>query len=182
MKKLFCTLALIFMLNSPAQADVITPYIGIFGTTSYAKSPGILFTPILAATALPLYQDYVAKAQVNRVYLEMSVAKVIIDAALPDGKKITLDAENKDGYESLGLVTENGEPRNPLISKYELKGFENNEEGKIVATFGGRSDRRLHDSKIHLERKKDGAWICSIERKNPRFKQRFYPVGCALER
>ena len=40
---------------------------------------------ILAAIALPLYQDYVSKSQVTRVVGELAAAKTGVDAAIFEG-------------------------------------------------------------------------------------------------
>ena len=45
---------------------------------------------ILAAIALPLYQDYISKSQVTRVVSELSAAKTAVDAAIYDAKTPTL--------------------------------------------------------------------------------------------
>ena len=46
---------------------------------------------ILAAIALPMYQDYISKSQVTRVRGEIASAKTAVDAGLFDGKEIVID-------------------------------------------------------------------------------------------
>ena len=46
---------------------------------------------ILAAIALPMYQDYISKSQVTRVMGEIASAKTAVDAGLFDGKEIVID-------------------------------------------------------------------------------------------
>ena len=45
---------------------------------------------ILAAIALPMYQDYISKSQVTRVMGEIASAKTAVDAGLFDGKEIVI--------------------------------------------------------------------------------------------
>ncbi|MBP3194481.1 MAG: pilin [Cardiobacteriaceae bacterium] len=191
MKRIFCTLGLFLLFIIPAKANVINPYIGIFGTTKTSGSGNIVLASIFAATALPLYQDYIAKSQIARVYGEIRAVQDVIDLALFEDKKPTLDAENKDGYENIGLLNENAKPRSDLVSKYELKGFENfDSDGELIATLGGKAVNFLHGTEIHLVRVdreliKSGEasqdWICRIKANNSRFKWKFVPAGCSLE-
>jgi type IV pilus assembly protein PilA len=43
---------------------------------------------ILSAVAMPAYQDYVARSQVNRVFAETAAVKQIVDRCLGDGKNV----------------------------------------------------------------------------------------------
>ena len=45
---------------------------------------------ILAALAIPAYQDYISKTQVTRVVGELAAGKTGVDAAIFDGKKPTI--------------------------------------------------------------------------------------------
>ena len=49
---------------------------------------------VLAAVALPIYQDYIARAQISRVFREMSSVRSMVDVALSEGLQPSMDAED----------------------------------------------------------------------------------------
>ena len=49
---------------------------------------------VLALIALPLYQDYVVKTQMNRVYYEINSTRTTIESIIAHGGLPTLDPTN----------------------------------------------------------------------------------------
>ena len=45
---------------------------------------------ILAAIALPMYQDYLIKAQVSRVFYELNGARTIVESIIGNGNSPTI--------------------------------------------------------------------------------------------
>lgn len=110
---------------------------------------------ILAAVALPAYQDYTAKSQVAAAIAEITPGKVGIETKITDGASVTLPAE-------VGLqgVT----PRCSGITAV----FDNTKAGvaKIECTMIGSS--QVQGLTVTLDRAADtatppGAWTCSTK-------------------
>ncbi len=61
---------------------------------------------ILAAIALPMYQDYISKSQVTRVMGELAAAKTAVDTSIFDGKTPVLNSSETDPTKqsAVGLV------------------------------------------------------------------------------
>lgn len=53
----------------------------------------LVIVAILAMITLTMYQDYIAKSQVNRVYYEINATRTITDSILSDGRLPTLKPE-----------------------------------------------------------------------------------------
>ncbi|MBR1374573.1 MAG: pilin [Cardiobacteriaceae bacterium] len=171
----------------------------------------IVIIAILAATALPLYQDYICKSQVNRANGEISAAKDMADVALFERKSISPVSEAEglnsawDGYESLGLGAEGqaapsdveNNPRSNVLQQVKVDGNfaqapkdigggakANNEaeaSGNIIATFGNKAHNNIHSATLTYSRDADGMWTCIIEKGNSKFKNKFVPANCTIK-
>lgn len=159
---------------------------------------------ILAAIALPMYQDYISKSQVTRVVGELAAAKTGVDAALFDGKKPVIGAKVSDSNTDLspiGLGTNSGSAmsatdnnvRSNLISKVQLTGFAGGgtsgtgggsvgdaSAGSIVATLGRNANRDIHGATIAHVRDAAGVWSCTVSKGTAGngWKSKFIPTGC----
>lgn len=125
----------------------------------------IAIVAVLAAVALPMYQDYVAKAQVNRVFYELSSARTPIDSIISNGRMPTLDI-NQDNkiagdiqYEYLGLNGEN--PKSNLIYTSSIESSGHNFES-ITAIFGRSAYAGIKNATITFRRTSDGKWTCTV--------------------
>ncbi len=65
---------------------------------------------ILAAVAVPQYQDFIARAQVTRGHGEMAALKTNIEAELLDGTAITNDAGGRTAIGYNPSVVEQDQP------------------------------------------------------------------------
>ncbi|MBE9579846.1 MULTISPECIES: pilin [Moraxella] len=131
----------------------------------------------LAAIALPMYQDYIAKAQVNRVHYEINAARTIIDSILSDGRLPTLDpdvAKSDDDYEYIGM-TEDPASNLVYIASIDVNGGRFN---KLTAEFGKQSYKALTGSKISMVRSADGQWSCMLEERSAGWKDKYTPISC----
>lgn len=125
---------------------------------------------ILAAIALPMYQDYITKSQVTRVYSEMKNAQRLADVELFDGRKPSLDPNDKDqGY--IG-VQANSSNLGTLASTITAAGA-----GALTFTFGTNANSGLTGATMVLTRTADGEWKCT-GKKSAGFKNKFVPAGC----
>ena len=125
---------------------------------------------ILAAVAVPQYQDYIARAQVTRGYGELTALKTNIEAELLDGTAITDDA---DGRARLGYVPSNLSKLDPKLT------FVANGSGTVETTLDGKVSTAVKGSKVTLTRSTDGTWTCSIDTSGvANYKDKFTPSGC----
>ena len=124
---------------------------------------------ILAAIALPMYQDYITKSQVTRVYAELKNAQRLADVELFEGRIPSLTAG--DGF--IG-VTATSSDLATLASTLDATGA-----GALTMTFDRSSNSGLKGSTLTLTRTADGAWACSGT-KTAGFKDKYEPAGCTF--
>ena len=124
---------------------------------------------VLAAIALPMYQDYITKSQVTRVYAELKNAQRLADVELFEGRIPSLTAGN--GF--IG-VTATSSDLATLASTLDATG-----EGALTMTFDRSSNSGLKGSTLTLTRTADGAWTCS-GKKTAGFKDKYKPAGCTF--
>ena len=126
---------------------------------------------VLAAIALPMYQDYITKSQVTRVYAELKNAQRLADVELFEGRvpSLTAGATGFIGVEagSSNLAT--------LASTLDATGA-----GTLTMTFDRSSNSGLKGSTLTLTRTADGAWTCS-GKKTAGFKDKYIPTGCNVK-
>ena len=138
---------------------------------------------VLAAIAFPIYQDYIIKAQINRVYYEINSARTSIENIITHGGTPTLDPNLDDQpvgsrgrYEYLGLDANN--PNSNLI--YTASVINNNEifQG-ITATFGRNAHVGIQGATLTLSRTNNGEWSCSIDSSGANhWESRYNPANC----
>ena len=124
---------------------------------------------VLAAIALPMYQDYITKSQVTRVYAELKNAQRLADVELFEGRIPSLTAG--DGF--IG-VTATSSDLATLASTLDATGA-----GALTMTFDRSSNSGLKGSTLTLTRTADGAWTCS-GKKTAGFKDKYKPAGCTF--
>ena len=142
---------------------------------------------ILAAIALPLYQDYISKSQVTRVVSELSAAKTAVDAAIYDAKTPTLGTTSPDVKNApIGLAKSaatstaaSSAVRSNLIKGLKLSNAATNSPS-IEATLGQNANRDIEGAKVTLTRSNDGVWKCVVTSGSANgFKLKFIPAGCS---
>ena len=127
---------------------------------------------ILAAIAIPQYQNYIAKSQVSRAMGETSSIKTAVETCLNEGK----DAVNAC---PLGITTSNIQATTVNAAGVDANG--NNaaaltEATKIIATFGTGAAKTLQEgSKNTLTWTRDatGTWKCSTT-----VQAKYAPASC----
>lgn len=109
---------------------------------------------ILAAVAVPTYQDHIARTQVNRVYAELTALKSNVEDRLMRGDTDFTSLDDLGGQAS-SLVGAN----NYLID------FSSNNDGSgyLSATLGGDTAVSISGAKLSLERTRQGLWNCRID-------------------
>lgn len=127
---------------------------------------------ILAAIAIPQYQNYVARSQVSRVMSETASVKTAIETCLLDGKTA---AECNIGWTKSNLLagaesTAAATGQSGLVITYPTTGG----VAKIEATFGGNAATALSGQKLQWDRDENGSWACSTN-----VNSKYKPAGCA---
>ena len=140
---------------------------------------------ILAAIALPMYQDYVSKSQVTRAYGEVSSVKTAIEAALNEGREPVLAATAAAGAavtppnEWVGML--DNPTSNILDAATITTGWgAANGAGNITVTLGENANTSIRGATVQLARDAGGAWTCTVNGTGAGagWKTKFVPSGC----
>ncbi|MBD3655335.1 MAG: pilin [Marinobacter sp.] len=125
---------------------------------------------ILAAVAIPQYQNYVSKSQVTRVMQETGAMKTVIETCLLDG--LTAAGECDLGWTTSNLIgATQYDPQDGLVI---LLAVDNTETSSIEATFGGNASAAIATETLTWTRATDGSWSCATT-----VDSAFRPTGCA---
>ncbi|RMX09366.1 pilin [Allofranklinella schreckenbergeri] len=128
---------------------------------------------ILAAIAIPQYQNYIARSQVSRVMGETSAVKTAVETCLLDG----LTAANCHiGWTKSNLLTgaesTASEPgQSGLVVTYPDTGG----VASIAATFGGNAATAIKGKTLTWSRTAEGSWSCATT-----VDAKFAPAGCPV--
>lgn len=149
---------------------------------------------VLAAIALPAYQDYISKAQVTRVYGEMAAVKTATEAALFDGREpragkvldTDADAAKKEwiGWTGSNMVDDTAAASGNMSAGLKIEqGTVKGKEGRVIlsAVFGRNAGADVKGATMYLDRSLDGIWTCSVVKgATANFKTKFLPTACQL--
>ena len=113
---------------------------------------------ILAAIALPLYQNYIASSQVTRVVGETGSLKTVVETCMLNGR--TTDCQ-------LGATQSN------LMTAIPTVTMNTDNTASIVGTFGGSAATAVAKKTVTWARATDGSWTCSTN-----VDDKYKPVGC----
>ncbi|TLX57420.1 prepilin-type cleavage/methylation domain-containing protein [Stutzerimonas nosocomialis] len=120
---------------------------------------------ILAAIAIPQYQNYVSKSQVSRVMSETGSLRTPAETCILDGKTTigTGAGECQIGDTDSNLLN-NSRPVIDLAST----------PATITATFGGNASTAIATQTLTWSRDADGSWSCATT-----VNETYKPAGCA---
>jgi len=124
---------------------------------------------ILAAIAIPQYQDYVARSQVTRAYGEVSALKTAVEDRLTRGlASATADVDL--GATKSTLLGGTGLPVVAIAA---------DGTGTMESTLTGAVSSAITGAIISLERADTGTWTCTITASaSGGWKDSFKPKGC----
>src|SRR5690554_66323 len=132
---------------------------------------------ILAAIAIPQYQDYIARSQVTRVVGEISALKTSVEDQLMRGVVPSGDKEEV-GFSGSDLLGDNGGNTGDGFAL----AFQNDGSGTMTATLGGSASAAVKNANIVLTRSAAGAWTCAVtgkdENSDAGWKDSYAPTGC----
>ena len=118
---------------------------------------------ILAAIALPLYQNYIASSQVTRVVGETGSLKTVVETCMLNGRTTPGDAA---GNCQLGATHSNLMTAIPTVA---MSGT----TATITGNFGGSVATEKKKKKVVWTRSADGSWACSTNAD-----EKYRPAGC----
>ena len=132
---------------------------------------------ILAAIAIPQYQNYVAKSQVSRVMAETGAIKTAIETCVLEGKTA---AQCQIGWTKSNLLAADAtEDPTPTAADTKQGGLRISyptaaAAGTITAVFGQSAAQAIVGEGLIWTRSLDGSWTCSTS-----VVAKYAPTGCA---
>ncbi len=114
---------------------------------------------ILAAIAIPAYQDYVVKSQVAAALAEITPAKTQFEVIVNEGKTPSTDPTDA------GFI---GVPASTTYCDVEVTGTT-----EIKCTTKNGNATKFNEKTITLTRDSDGVWSCTAD-----FDDKYKPANC----
>lgn len=125
---------------------------------------------IIAATAIPAYQGYVMKTQINRALGELAAYKSPVEEGLARGGAV---ANSDIGYVPSSITTG--------LASTDIAVFNADGSGHLEVTLGGNSHSDLAGVILRLERSATGDWQCVIDGSAASAWRDYYsPPSCAV--
>jgi type IV pilus assembly protein PilA len=127
---------------------------------------------ILAAIAIPQYQDYIARSQMNRAYGELSALKTAAEENLMRGNAVSLDAAGL-GWTGSSLLA--GAGNADINVNFLADG-----SGSITGELGQDAGTAVSGAVVNIIRQTNGSWSCSISDNGigDTANFNFTPTGC----
>ncbi|MFO1391445.1 MAG: pilin [Agitococcus sp.] len=116
---------------------------------------------ILAAVAIPAYQNYIAKSQVSRVMGELGALKTAVEACVLDGKDTTACTS------SWGATSSN------LLGTQATLTINADGSATIIGAFGGNAAADIKTKTLTWTRNLAGTWSCATTAA-----AKYAPTGC----
>ncbi|MER1973108.1 MAG: pilin [Psychrobacter alimentarius] len=132
---------------------------------------------ILAAIAIPQYQNYIAKSQVSRVMGELSSLKTSVETCYLNGEAAACDlgAVQSDLLGALTDVTQ-AASINGLAVQIETTKTVDGNTATIEGTFNNNAATALKGDALRWTRDSNGTWTCSTS-----VEEKYRPTGCSAE-
>lgn len=137
---------------------------------------------ILAAVAIPQYQNYIGSSQVSRVMSETGALRTAIENCMLQGRTEVVRSDQ----DPTATQCNTGWTQSNLLGQVQLQDGlevtidvgEEDSEGTvdIIATFGGNAATALTGNDLQWHRNAQGIWVCSTE-----VDMRYRPAGCSQD-
>jgi type IV pilus assembly protein PilA len=137
---------------------------------------------ILAAIAIPQYQSYVAKSQVNRLVGEVSALRTAAETCLNEGKTTAGATDDPTNTTNCNL----GRTVSSLIDTTVNAGgiptaTLNATADTLTATLGNSASKAVAGAKISWNRDANGSWTCAIKKSSDAgWSAAFAPAACQV--
>ena|SRR5690554_5260380 len=131
---------------------------------------------ILAAVAIPQYQNYIASSQVSRIMGEVGSIRTAAEMCMMNG----VDADKCDfGWSNSNLLGEDpNDGGDTGTREYQDGGLVVTFDGTnatMVATFNGNVSAAISEEELQWARSTNGRWICETT-----VDDQFAPSGCEV--
>ncbi|AFP29820.1 pilin [Marinobacter sp. BSs20148] len=123
---------------------------------------------ILAAIAIPQYQDYIARSQVSRVMSETGSIRTAVENCMMNG---IVEADCNFGWTDSNLLGVNLQGDGSAAGLVATIGTDNT--ASLAATFGGNSSSAISTNTLTWARDDEGSWSCSTTAV-----AKYQPAGC----
>jgi type IV pilus assembly protein PilA len=137
---------------------------------------------ILAAIAIPQYQNYIIKAQVTRVMGETGNVKTAVDVCLNDGRTKVVTGAPADNTEcNLGVTLSNlmtGGNTATTTTTAGAPAIDNltmSNTSVLTSTFGNNANVAIAAKVLKWSRGAEGTWTCTTD-----VDTKYRPSGCAI--
>ena len=129
---------------------------------------------ILASIALPAYQDYIAKTQVNRVYGEISSLRTSMETNLMENVAV-VSGNSATELGAVGWIPASStlQTTEPTVAVTPTAGT-----ASVVATLDGAVASAVLGTTITIARSSAGAWNCKIVSTAAGWKASYMPKAC----
>lgn len=125
---------------------------------------------ILAAIAIPTYQNFVVKAQIHRAFWEASAYKIPVEERLQHGVNLFPDPADTLGYIKSQLTA----TANTFV-------FNADGSGSIVVVLDGDVHPAVKGTRITVGRLVDGTWNCAVRGGTEGLTGQVLPTACSLD-
>lgn len=135
---------------------------------------------ILAAVAIPQYQNYIASSQVSRVMGEVGALRTTVERCLLNGDE---EGDCYFGWNYSNLIAGSGNGNGngggdgqglgPIQSGLEIEFGDGATNTTLEATFGNNAAATIQDNTLTWTRTPQGTWYCDTDVDN-----RYKPSGC----
>lgn len=126
---------------------------------------------ILAAVAIPLYQNNVARSQMSLAVSELGAYRSKFEANMTESKPVDNDSI---GYVPSGFTTGD--------SSTDIAILNNDGTGHLEVTLGGTVHQNLSGTVVRFERSIDGRWACVIDiSSSASWTPSYLPKGCSVD-
>lgn len=134
---------------------------------------------ILAAVAIPQYQDYTARSQVARVVGEVSALKANVETSLQRGATVIEGYTDNLGADPQQLAIGFDDDTSDLVGTFNVADGAT-ATPTLEAQLGGNASAAVRNAQVELSRDAQGRWSCIITGYGSiaGWKDSYAPAGC----
>lgn len=136
---------------------------------------------ILAAIAIPQYQNYITRSQASRVMGETSQIKTAVETCILDGRTTKIVHGGTVAAADAATTCVTGATQSNLLGAattaavgYPTVTINDNGTATIIATFGTNAATALKTKTLGWARNAEGTWSCSTN-----IDEKYRPTGCS---
>ena len=136
---------------------------------------------ILAAIAIPQYQNYITRSQASRVMGETSQIKTAVETCILDGRTAAVIHSGTPAAGQVATTCVTGATQSNLLGAattaavgFPTVTINDNGTASIIATFGTNAATALKTKTLGWARTADGTWTCSTN-----IDEKYRPTGCS---